>query len=163
MGYSFDGGSKVISLTTGTVEVSIRDLWSRWVDWLLTSDNSKYLVAMEQVGGNDIDVSAGTYIPIYVFLKNGWKLKPQEANHTLVVNDGVLIVDGGGDPFINTVGTYIIRINYSQPVQAITVSTGGGSGLTLGQIEGSTIIAKEATVLSSAQSVKNHVTAMNQI
>ena len=163
MGYSFDGGSKVISLTTGTVEVSIRDLWSRWVDWLLTSDNSKYLVAMEQVGGNDIDVSAGTYIPIYVFLKNGWKLKPQEANHTLVVNDGVLIVDGGGDPFINTVGTYIIRINYSQPVQAITVSTGGGSGLTLGQIEGSTIIAKEATVLSSAQSEKNHVTAMNQI
>lgn len=163
MGYSFDGGSKVISLTTGTVEVSIRDLWSRWVDWLLTSDNSKYLVAMEQVGGNDIDVSAGTYIPIYVFLKNGWKLKPQEANHTLVVNDGVLIVDGGGDPFINTVGTYTIRINYSQPVQAITVSTGGGSGLTLGQIEGSTIIAKEATVLSSAQSVKNHVTAMNQI
>lgn len=163
MGYSFDGVSKVISLTTGTVEVSIRDLWSRWVDWLLTSDNSKYLVAMEQVGGNDIDVSAGTYIPIYVFLKNGWKLKPQEANHTLVVNDGVLIVDGGGDPFINTVGTYTIRINYSQPVQAITVSTGGGSGLTLGQIEGSTIIAKEATVLSSAQSVKNHTTAISQI
>lgn len=163
MGYSFDGVSKVISLTTGTVEVSIRDLWSRWVDWLLTSDNSKYLVAMEQVGGNDIDVSAGTYIPIYVFLKNGWKLKPQEANHTLVVNDGVLIVDGGGDPFTNTIGTYAIRINYSQPVQAITVSTGGGSGLTLGQLESSTVIAKESTVLDSAQSVKNHITAISQI
>lgn len=163
MGYSIDGANKIISLTAGTTEVSIRDLWSRWVDWLLTSDNSKYLIALEQVGGNNIDVSAGTYIPIYVFLKNGWKIRPQEASHTLVINDGIIIVDGGGDPFVNTLGTYSIRINYSQPVQAITVSTGGGSGLTLGQIESSTVLAKEATIESSTQSIKNHITAMNQI
>jgi len=45
-------------------------------------------------GGNDIDVSAGTSIPIYAFLMNGWKLKPQEANHTLSVTDGILLVNG---------------------------------------------------------------------
>ena len=67
--------------------MSIRDLWSRWVDWWLIGDNSKYLIAFEQVGGNDIDLTAGTSIPIYAFLKNGWKIKPQEANHTLNVND----------------------------------------------------------------------------
>lgn len=128
MGFSINGETKIITLTVGTVSVSVRDLWSRWVDWFLTSDNSKYLPAFEQVGGNSIDISAGTSIPIYSFLMNGWKLKPQEANHTLNISDGILLVNGGGDPFNNTTGAYTVRINYQQPVQAITVSTSGGSG-----------------------------------
>jgi len=124
MAISFDGTTKIISLSTETT-LSVRELWSRWVDWLLTDDNSKFLPAFESVGGNDIDVSAGTKIPIYAFLVNNWKVKPKEASHTLNVTDGILLVSGGGDPFQNTNGSYIVRINYQQPVQAITVSTGG--------------------------------------
>jgi hypothetical protein len=128
MGYSIDGPTKIISLTLGTTSFSVRDIWSRWTDWYLTSDNSKYLPAFVNVGGDDIDLSEGTSIPIYAFLLNGWRIKPQEANHTLKVNDGIIVVDGGGDPFVNTTGSFIVRINYQQPVQAITVSTSGGSG-----------------------------------
>ncbi len=128
MALSFDGNSKTISLTPGTTSLSVRELWSRWVDWLLTGDNSKYRLALQTVGGDDIDLSAGTKIPIYAFLANGWRIKPQEANHTLNVTDGILLVDGGGDPFVNTTGPYIVRINYQQPVQAISFTTGGGSG-----------------------------------
>jgi hypothetical protein len=132
MGYSISGINKIISLTSGTTQVSVRDLWSRWYEWYLTNDNSKYPIAFTQVGGDSID--ATTAIPIYIFLQNGWKIKPQEANHTLRVFDGILVVDGGGDPFVNTIGSYVVRINYSQPVQAITVSSGGsGGGLTLEQ------------------------------
>ena len=127
MGLSFNGLTKVITLTAGTTSLSVRQLWSRWVDWFLTSDNSKYLPAFSQVGGNDIDPIVGTTIPIYAFLMNGWKLKPQEANHTVTISDGILLVDGGGDPFNNTDGSYTVRINYQQPVQAITVATGGGT------------------------------------
>lgn len=126
--FQFNGPSKLIVLEPGTTTFSVRDLWSRWVDWVGTSDNSKYLPAMTSVGGNDIDVSVGTSIPPYVFLLNGWKVRPQEANHSLSVTGGVLLVDGGGDPFTNTLGTFNVRINYSQPVQAITVNTGGGGG-----------------------------------
>ncbi len=161
MAISFDGPTKVISLSTGTVTLSIRDLWSRWVDWLLTSDNSKYPIAFEQVGGNSIDASAGTSIPIYIFLKNNWKLRPQEASHTLNVSDGVIVVDGGGDPFINTIGTFSIRINYSQPVQAITVAT-GGSSLVISDIENSTVLAKTEDITNSTSSIKAHITAMTQ-
>jgi hypothetical protein len=128
MALTFNGVTKTITLTAGTTSLSVRDLWSRWVDWLLTSDNSKFAIAMSQVGGNDIDTVAGTKIPIYVFLQNGWKLKPQEANHTLNVGDGILLVDGGGDPFINTTGSYVVRVNYQQPVQAISFDSGGGGG-----------------------------------
>lgn len=135
MAFTFNGNTKVITLTTGTLSVSVRDMWSRWVDWYLTSDNSKYLPAFVNVGGDSIDSGAGTSIPIYAFLMNGWKIKPQEANHTLSINDGILLVNGGGDPFNDTAGAYQVRINYSQPVQAITVSTSGttGGGLTPAQ------------------------------
>ena len=128
MAISFDGPTKTMTLSTGTTSLNVLDLWSRWVDWFLTSDNSKYLPAFQQVGGDDIDTVAGTSIPIYAFLMNGWKLKPQEANHTLSVSCGILLVNGGGDPFVNTSGAYTVRINYQQPVQAITVSTSGSTG-----------------------------------
>jgi hypothetical protein len=127
MALSFDGPNKRIEIASATT-LSVRDLWSRWVDWFVTSDNSKYLPAMAQVGGNDIDLGAGTKIPIYAFLLNGWRVKPQESSHTLNVTDGVLLVDGGGDPFVNTTGSYVVRVNYQQPVQAISFSA-GGSGL----------------------------------
>lgn len=127
MSLSFNGVAKVITLSVGTTTLGVRELWSRWVDWVVTSDNSKYLPAFAQVGGNDIDVLTGTSIPIYLFMLNGWKIRPQESNHTLTVYDGVLVVDGGGDPFVETLGAYTVRVNYSQPVQAITVATGGGA------------------------------------
>jgi hypothetical protein len=128
MALSFNGDTKIITLSTGTTSLSVRDLWSRWVDWVSIGDNSKYRIAMEQVGGNTIDATAGTFIPIYAFLVNGWRIKPQESDHILNVVDGILLVEGGGDPFISTLGDYTVRINYQQPVQAITVSTAGGGG-----------------------------------
>lgn len=125
MALSFDGSTKRINISAATT-LSVRDAWSRAVDWWLTGDNSKYEFPFDQVGGNDIDLGAGTKIPIYCFLKAGWRIKPQESSHTLNVTDGVLLVDGGGDPFVNTTGSFVVRVNYQQPVQAISFSTGGG-------------------------------------
>lgn len=143
MALSFDGITKVITITTDTT-LDVKNLWSRWVDWVLTGDNSKYLPAMSQLGGNDIDLTAGTSIPIYIYLLNGWKIKPKEANHTLNVTNGILLVDGGGDPFNNTTGAYTVRINFQQPVQAIGVATGGGGGSTPAEIWDEDIDGKPA-------------------
>lgn len=140
MGYSIDGPNKRINLTSGTTTMSVRDVWSRWVDWVLTSDNSKYLPAFVSLGGDDIDPVAGTKIPIFCFLVNGWRIKPQEASHTLNVTDGILLVDGGGDPFVNTTGSYIVRINYQQPVQAISFSSEGGAGISADDVWDSPVI-----------------------
>lgn len=133
MGIVFNGELKQISLDSNTL--NLPQLWSSWVDWFLISDNSKYPVAFSQLGGNAINEAEGTFVPLYFFLLNGWKIKPREANHTLAVSGGILLVDGGGDPFINTTGNYVVRINYQQPVQAITVTTGGGgSGISAEEI-----------------------------
>ena len=91
MSYSFDGTNKVISISSQTT-MSVRDVWSRYLEWVATGDNSKYLPAFRTVGGDVIDGAEGTSIPIYHYLINGWKIKPMEANHTLKINDGVLLV-----------------------------------------------------------------------
>lgn len=122
---TFDGALREIYLSPGTVTLDVRDLYSRWKDWMLVGDNSKWPIAFTSVGGNPIDATAGTSIPAYVYLENGWHVHPQMANHTLNVFGGVLLRQGGGDPFEDIPG-YTIRINYSQPVQAIQVSSGSG-------------------------------------
>jgi len=145
--YTFDGPNKLIVLSSGTVSVSVRDMWSRWADWLAVSDNSKYLPAMRSVGGDDIDPTAGTSIPVYTYLQNGWKVRPQEAHHTLRVWDGVLLVDGGGDPFADTVGAYRVRVNYQQPVAAIAVDSAGGGGASAEDVAAAVLAALNATTI----------------
>lgn len=151
MPLAFDGATKTVTITTDT-ELDVRDLWSRWVDWWLTSDNSKYGLAMSQVGGDDIDTVAGTKIPVYIYLLNGWKVKPKESNHTLNVMNGILLTDNSSDPFTNTTGSYIIRINYQQPVQAISFSTGGGGGSSITQQD---VRDAMAMMLTSGETVED--------
>ncbi|MBK9418820.1 MAG: hypothetical protein IPN62_16450 [Flavobacteriales bacterium] len=125
MAFTFNGATKIITLSAGTTLISVRDLWTAWVDWLGLSDNSKYPEAMTSLGGDE--VGGGIFVPVYCFLQNGWKIRPQEANHTLGVNDGIIIGSGGGDPFTDTLGNYRVNTRYSQPVQAISYDAAGGS------------------------------------
>ena len=146
MSIAFDGPTKRINLSAGTTTMSVADCWSRFVDWYLTpGDNSKYLPAFSTLGGDDIDPGLGTKVPLYAFLTNGWRIKPQEASHTLSVGSGILLVDGGGDPFVDTNGNYVVRINYQQPVQAITVNTGGTTAPTQQQIRDAMALATGET------------------
>jgi hypothetical protein len=127
MAITFDGTAKTMTLSAGTTQLNVLDLYSRWKDWV-AAGNAWAQQAFAPVGGDPIDVAAGTSIPLYAFLINGWRVRPQEADHTLAVTGGVLLVDGGGDPFLDTTGDFVVRINYQQPVQAIVVGGIGGSG-----------------------------------
>lgn len=129
MAITFDGPAKLAILSAGTVVLSVPDLYSRWKDWVVAG-NAQFLPALSPVGGDPIDPGAGTEIPLYAFLTNGWRVRPQEASHTLAVTGGVLLVDGGGDPFVSTLGSFVVRVNYQQPVQAITVASGSGLSAT---------------------------------
>jgi hypothetical protein len=103
---------------------NVQHVYSNWKDTILVGANAQYDFAFSIVGGNT--TSGANSIPYYTFLINAWRIKPDEANHTLEVTTGVLLVDGGGAPFVNTTGSFVVQINYQQPVQAIAVSGGGG-------------------------------------
>ena len=126
MAFTFDATAKLIILTTGTTSFDLADLWTAWKDWLRLG-NAGAARALDTVGGEPIDAAAGTLVPLFLFLLNGWKIRPYEGDHTLTVTGGTLVVSGGGDPFVSTLGDYTVRIRYQQPAQAIGYSTGGAS------------------------------------
>lgn len=129
MSVTFDGPNKLIIADAGTTQLDVaEDIYSAWKTWASDFSNMGYAQALRVVGGDP--TVGGNRIAGYFFLMNGWRLRPQEANHTLVLN-GILLVDGGGDPFVSTIGDYNVRINQTTPLQAesVLVET-GTSGLT---------------------------------
>lgn len=132
MSYTFDGANKICVLGVGAT-LDVKDMYGRWKDWAAEGDNIKYLPFLDVVGGNT--TVGSNSIASYFFVLNGWKVRPSEADQTLTVN-GILNVDGGGDPFVNTIGSWRVRIVQIIPMQAetITVDQGGGGSATPSQI-----------------------------
>jgi len=126
---TFDATSKRIILDSASVTAEA--IWSRWEDWLVLGDNAKYLPAMSHVGGDTL--GGGLLIPNYIFLENGWRVRPMEANHNLTIT-GNLFVTGGGIPVVSTLGVYQVNVNYTVPVQAQGISTSGSVGPTAADI-----------------------------
>ena len=122
MSIQFDPVNKRIILDS--FSITTEEIYSQWVDWAATSDNIKYGEFIKQVGS--IDLGGGLFIPNYIFLFNGWRVRPMEANHTLTIT-GNLFVDGGGVPVVQTLGNYNVSTQYTVPVQAQAMATEGSS------------------------------------
>lgn len=120
--------SKLQILTTQ--DISIQVLYSERKDNILLTNNAQYDFAY-RITWWDIVVWA-TSIPEYVFQINWRKIRPMEANGTTNMTDWIIVAESG-DPFVNTLGAYTVRINYQNPVQAITVNTSGWT-LTAAQV-----------------------------
>jgi hypothetical protein len=123
-------------LILDSASVTAQEIYAAWVDWVALSDNAKYLPAFSSVGGDEL--GGGLFIPPYYFLLNGWRVRPMEANHTLIIT-GNLVVQGGGVPVVPTLGTFNVSVQYTVPVQAQGISTSGGGGATAAQVWQQTI------------------------
>ena len=121
---TFDGATKRIVLSTSSVSAS--EIWSAYMDWLNSdSTNARWGLAMSQIGGDDL--GGGLFVPIYIFLQNGWRVRPMESSHHLTIT-GNLFVAEGGSPIVNTLGNYNVIAQFTVPVQAQAMATSGGSG-----------------------------------
>lgn len=129
MAITLDAATKRIILDS--TAVTAQQIYAAWVDWLVLSDNAKYLPAFRSAGGDEL--GGGLLIPAYYFLLNGWRVRPMEANQNLTIT-GNLFVDGGGTPVVGTLGTFQVNVNYTVPVLAQAVNTSGGSGSTAAEI-----------------------------
>ena len=106
--FTFDGLNKLILIDLGTIEFDVEELYSRWMDWVSIQDNIKFAQAIRYVGGDA--VSDTKNLGITFFLINGWRIRPQEANHTLRVNGNLYTDPSGFSPFVGTVGAYNVMI-----------------------------------------------------
>ncbi len=142
MAITFDPAAKRIILDS--ISVTAEEIFSRWEDWALLSDNAKYGAVMTHVGGDDL--GGGLFIPNYIFLQNGWRVRPMEANHNLNIT-GNLFVAGGGVPVVNTLGNYNVAVQYTVPVQAQGIATEGGTGPTAEEIAAAILAALQGTTI----------------
>lgn len=109
MSFSFDGANRIISCDLGVDTFSAAEIYSRWKDWVLLEDNIKFINAFDSsVGGEPI--GGGAFVGQYFFLANGWKIRPQEADHTLIVEGNLFSVPNTAGLFISTIGTFNILI-----------------------------------------------------
>ncbi len=153
--FTVDTANKLFIAKVGVVTFDVRvDLYSDAKEhWIADNNANKFTFPFISSttgrttvqGGPEIDPIAGTVIPTYVFLENGWRIRPQELDHTLAVTGGVILVQGGGDPFVDTLADFTVRINYQQPVQAIGVSQGAVVAPTQQQIRDAMALATGAS------------------
>ena len=142
MAITFDPTARRIVLDSASVTAAT--LWSRWSDWVATGDNAKYLPAFRQAGGDDL--GGGLSIPPYMFLLNGWRVRPLEASQTVIIT-GNLFVDGGGVPVVATLGNFNVSVQYTVPVQAQGISTSGSTGPSASDIAAAVLAALNATTI----------------
>lgn len=153
MPITFDAANKRIILDTASVTAT--EIFSRWEDWALLSDNLKYGMVIRQVGSDDL--GGGLSIPPYYFLQGAWRVRPMEANHNLTIT-GNLFVEGGGVPVVQTLGAYQVNVNYTVPVQAQGISTSGSSGPSAAEIATAILAAAQITPIHSRVTIINNTT-----
>ena len=135
MAFTFNGAAKTITHSGGTL--SVAEMWSRYVDWLATGDNSKYGELLTTVGRDQDD------IPLYVFLETGVTIVISNNSIPSPVVDGVLKTRSGGDPF----GGAVVNARLKEPGIAIGYSTTGGSGPSAESIAAAILAALNAATI----------------
>jgi len=123
---TFDGVNKLAILAPNTNAIEAVEIYSDWKLWLLQSDNLKYELAMSSVGGEPLP--GGIVTGAYVFLENGWKVRPNERDHSLQIDGNLFSADGSAID-APTAGSFrvAIRLNTSSLTQVAVVQSGGGS------------------------------------
>lgn len=99
-------------------------------DWKENSALNKFKFPFSgPVGGNI--VKGDQAISPFYFMKYGWYLRPYEADHTLYLENGYLLLVGGGDPWLQTVGDFTVKVRDTVPADAFAIA---GSGATPAEI-----------------------------
>lgn len=147
MAIQFDPINKRIILDSAYADT--RTIYSEWKRWVATGINLKYAQAFRAVGGDPL--GGDRSIPVYLFLLNGWRLRPMEANHTLHITGGQISVEEGGDITVHTIGNYQVNVDREVPVAAIGVASSGGSGggASAGEIAAAVLAALQATTIQA--------------
>lgn len=118
---SFDGTSRLIQVDAGVTSLDVGvDLYGDWKEWVLLPGNAGYAPAFRTVGGDP--TTAGKTLGATFFLINGWRIRPDETDHRLIVA-GNLYTEEGDNPFLSTLGPYTVTIvsEVSNLVDSISV------------------------------------------
>jgi hypothetical protein len=127
MSFTFDGANKLIICDPGVTAFTAGDLYSRWKDWVREQTNAKWDRAFSDSLGGD-SLGGGASLGSYFFISNGWTIRPQEANHQLVVTGNLFPLPDTAPVFTATLGNFNVLITSQVSSLTQQVLTGGGGG-----------------------------------
>ena len=124
--FTFDGINKLIVVDNGVTSFDVATLYSEWKRWAVAVDNIKYEEAFaDSVGGNPL--GSGLELGSYYFLQNGWLIRPQEANHTLLITGNLFPIPDSAALFTGTLGGF--QVNIVQRNSSLTQRVASASGI----------------------------------
>jgi len=120
---AFDSENSLIILGPGTTSVTAGYMYSAWKNWMREGTNSKFLPAFApSVGGEPL--GGGLSVGAYFFLQNGWRIRPQEANHVLNISGNLFPIPDTAALIAPTVGNFNVTVLFSRSSIATIVTTG---------------------------------------
>ena len=109
---TFDGVNKLIIVNPGITELDVKiDIYSDWKEWALLTDNLKFEAALRAVGGDPISDTRN--LGATFFLINGWRIRPDETDHRLIISGNIFTDPAGFSPVVATVGDFNAVVEYS--------------------------------------------------
>lgn len=107
---TFDGANKIITEISAAGDNSIDaiEIYSEWKEWVRMSDNSKFLQAFSVLGGEPL--SGSEALGTTFFLENGWRIRPAELDHKLVVAGNLFTREAGQSAFLDTLGAFTVNV-----------------------------------------------------
>lgn len=123
----FDPTNKLIICKPGIFEIDIKvDLYSdAKEEWKTNSELNRYKFPFRVIGGDE--TVPPEVAPLYLYLCYGWRLRPDEASHTLKLVNGTLLVDEDPaiDPVVSTEGDYNVMVRDVVPIRATQIQVEG--------------------------------------
>ncbi len=149
---TYDTSKKLFILNDGVITFNVVvDLYSdAKEDWKTNTTLNKFIFPIVAIGGQGI--GGGQKVSTYVILRNGWKIRPHEADHTLTVA-GNLITEDETSPFVNVLGDYQVIIKSVVSSNSLTASGANISQADLDNISASVweeLVASHIGVSGSA-------------
>jgi hypothetical protein len=106
---TFDWANLLIIVDNGVTELDVQvDLYSDWKEDVKLTDNIKHPPAFRTTGGDPISPTEN--IGATFFLINGWKIRPQEADHTLILDGNLFTEPSVNSVFQPTIGDFTVVI-----------------------------------------------------
>jgi len=158
--FTFDGANKRIrinnsAVSNGVVTFTPQQLWTAYVDWYLTRDNSKYGEAFRTIGGDIVNSQTGEAVGIYLFMRNdlGWRGVPPTMDGVAVVINGAFYAEDSTIPVMeNNVGQETDLVINRSVINTAIVSSGSGVSYTLEQIAEAVWAVSDRTLTAAVTS-----------
>ena len=103
--WTIDNLNKLLILKSGVTSINVeQDLYSDWKEEYKLGVNSSFPPAMRSIGGDPVTLTQDAGATF--FMINGWKIRPDEVNHTLNIEGNLFTDPAGASPYVPTVGAF---------------------------------------------------------